>query len=767
MPQKTLDVIGMHCASCVSSVERALLDVQNVDRAAVNLLAKRADVWHDSDVGTETLVDAVRSAGFDAVLRDGAGLAAPRSAPPTYGEGRLGARFAYTFTAAWAAMFLSMPLMHHESSAGPAGAFSWVMVPVDVVTRAVFPFLYGWPVGALHWVLFAITLPVLLWSGRHFFVGTMRGLPRGRFDMDALVAIGTGTAFLYSAVVTAAPDLVASRGLPREVYFEAIPWVIALVTLGRLLEERAKRRAGEAVRALADRMPRSARVRRDGPEVDVPLEDVRVGDEIVLRPGEKVPVDGTIETGQTSLDESLLTGESVPVQRGPGDPVKAGTLNGVGGVTFRAEKVGADTAIARIVALLEEAMAGKPEIQRVVDRVAAVFVPVVLVLAVVTFAAWMVFGPGFAWAIRAFVAVLIIACPCALGLAVPAAISVATGRAAKLGMLVRDGSILETAHRVDTVVLDKTGTVTIGRPEVVSFERSTLAAAPDDREVLSLAAALERRSEHPLAGAIIRYAEAREAPDVEATAAFTKPGGGVFGKVGEQRVRVGTVEFLREKDADPGPLRGIASRMEARGETPVLVAVNGVAVAAFGVRDPIQEGAADAVRALEDLGLRVVLLSGDRRGVAEHVAAEVGIRDVVAPATPEEKIAHVRMLRAQGRVVLMAGDGVNDAPALAEADLGVAMGGGADVAREAADVTLVSGRLSSLPAAVRLSRATIRVLRQNLAWAFGYNVLAIPLAAGLFYPWTGWMLSPVVASAAMALSSVSVVSNSLRLGRFR
>jgi len=765
MNRTTLDVAGMHCASCVARVEKSLAAVPGVAQASVNLLAKRAEVWHPDAVEESALLAAVRAAGFEAAVHaaDAAGPSrtAGHGGPAT--EGALGARFGFTFAVAWVSMFLSMPLMHADGMSAAPGLVLAVMKPLDALTRTVFPFLYAWPAGLLRWLLLAVTAPVLLWSARDFFVRTGAGLRHGRFDMDSLVSIGTGTAFAYSAFVTLAPDAMRAAGASTDVYFEAVPWVLSLVTLGRMLEERSKRRAGEAVRALADRLPGTVRLRRDGRDVDVPLEEVGVGDVIVLRPGERLAVDGVVESGHTAVDESLITGEPVPVEHGPGDEVTGGTINGTGSITYRATRVGADTRVARIVRLLEEAMAGKPSIQRTVDRVAAVFVPVVLGIAGITLAVWLVSGPGVALAVQSFVSVLIIACPCAMGLAVPAAIAVATGRAAALGMLVRDGAILETAHRVDTVVLDKTGTITVGRPEVVAFE------APGDGadEVLAAAAALEARSEHPLAGAVLRFARSRGVEAAEASSVFTQPGGGVFGKVGERKVRVGTAAFLREKGADPSPLEDVAARWEGEGVTPVLVAVDGAARGAFGIRDPLQDGAAEAVAALRKLGLRTVMLSGDRKRVAEAVGAEAGVDEVIGEASPEAKVDAVRALRRSGRVVLMAGDGVNDAPALAEADLGVAMGGGADVAREAADITLVSGRLASLPGAVRLSRAAIGIIRQNLAWAFGYNVIAIPLAAGLFFPWTGWLLSPVIASAAMALSSVSVVSNSLRLRRFR
>ncbi len=749
MERTTLDVTGMHCASCVSRVEKALEAVPGVESARVDLMAKRARVaWAEhgephEHPGPDALVTAVRAAGYDAHVRDGAehhSMAAPSR---DVSEAQLGARFAYSFTAAWIAMALSMPLMHHGSA----------LPGLDRLSH-----------DALRWLLFAITLPVILWSGRHFFERTGRGLRHGNLDMDSLVALGTGTAFAASTVVTIAPDRVQALGLPTDVWYEAVPWVVSLVTLGRLLEERAKRTAGEAVRTLAESAPREARVLRDGREVDVPVADVREGDLVVLRPGEKVPVDGVVEKGDTSVDESLLTGESVPVEKHAGDRVAGGTVNGAGGITFRATAVGQHTAVARIVALLEEAMAAKPAVQRLVDRVAAVFVPAVIGVAVAALIGWVLAGQGLAFGLHAFVTVLIIACPCAMGLAVPAAIAVATGRAAKSGILVRNAAVLETGPRVDTVVLDKTGTLTRGRPEVTH-----VTMAPDaglsELEVLTYAAALERRSEHPLAGAIVRHAETKGARAVEAETAFASAGAGMLGRVEGRKVRVGTAAFLASQQADPAALADAVAAMERDAATPVLVAVDGRAVAALGVRDPLRPDARDAVAALKRLGLRVILLSGDRRGTTEAVAREAGIDEVIAEATPQDKIAKVRALREAGAVVAMAGDGVNDAAALAAADLSLAMGSGTDVALEAADVALAGGKLASIPAVLRLARSARRIIRQNLVWAFGYNVIGIPLAAGVFFPWTGWLLSPVFASAAMALSSVSVVGNSLRLRR--
>ena len=775
MAQTTLTIRGMHCASCVGNVEKALCSVDGVAGAAVDLMGQRANVEFDAEaVEPARLIEAVAGAGFEASLRDsrgaasaGAGASAAPAGPTDAAEadtpGALGRRFAYTFTVAWVAMFLSMPLMADGSGAIP-GIFGGVMAPLHALTRLLFPWLASVPPAVLRWALFGVTLPILLWSGRHFYVRTVRGLKHGTLDMDTLVAVGTGTAFVWSTVVTVAPAWIASLGVPADVYFEAIPWVISLVTLGKLLEERAKRRATEAVRALAERVPRTARVLRGGAEIEVPIEDVIVGDQLRLRAGEKIPVDGEVETGETSVDESMLTGESMPVPKGAGDRLSAGTINGNGSVTFVATGVGEDTAVRRVIRLLEDAMAAKPPIQRTADRVAAVFVPTVLVIAGVSLVAWTFLGAGFAFGIHAFMTVLIIACPCAMGLAVPAAVSVATGRAAGLGILIRNGVILETAHRVDLVILDKTGTVTQGKPAVESFTRAD--GAPSEAELLGLTAAVEAGSDHPLADALVAFARSRGVEPAAAERVVTRPGRGVLGRVGERPVHCGTALFLEERGIDVAPLAGAVERMEAGGATPVLLAVDDTLAAAFAVHDPVVPGVENVIAELKAMGLGVELLTGDRERPAAAVAARLGIDRVSAEALPEDKVHRVRTAREAGAVVAMVGDGINDAPALSTADLGVAIGDGADVAREAADVTLVGGRLDALPDAIRLSRAAIRIIRQNLAWAFGYNIVGIPIAAGILYPWTGWLLSPVVASAAMALSSVSVVANSLRLLHF-
>jgi Cu+-exporting ATPase len=556
-------------------------------------------------------------------------------------------------------------------------------------------------------------------------------------------------------------------GLSGETYYDSAAVIIGLVLLGRWLEARAKGQAAGAVKALLKLRPATARVLRDGREQDLPVEQVLVGDLVRVRPGDRVPVDGVIVEGASALDESMLTGESVPVERGAGDRVTGATMNASGSFVMRAERVGRDTTLAQIVRLVEQAQGSKAPIQRVADAVTGWFVPAVVAIATLTFAGWMLVGPEprLPFALSAAIAVLIIACPCAMGLATPTAIMVGTGKGAEAGILVRDGAALESAERIGTVVLDKTGTVTRGAPSLRSVQP---AGGLSEAELLSVAAAAERGSEHPLAEAVVRGAEERGLLVGSAQRFEAIPGGGVRASVDGREVRIGTEPFLAAEGVDVAPLAAVAAAEAAEGRTPVLVAVEGRPAGVLSLADPVKPESAEAVRRLRAAGVDVWMITGDRAAVAAAIGAEVGIGPdrILAEVRPEAKAARVADLRARGRVA-MVGDGINDAPALAGADLGIAIGTGADVAVQASDVTLVGDDLRAVPAAIRLSRATMRTIRQNLGWAFGYNVLLIPVAAGLLYPLTGWLLSPALAAGAMALSSVSVVTNSLRLRRFR
>jgi Cu+-exporting ATPase len=726
-----LPVVGMHCAACASRVEGALGRAPGVARAAVNFATGRATVEYDpAATAPAALREVVRAAGYDALLPEPGDAADPEAAAREADYRDTRARF--VVAAALTAPVAVLAMGGH------------------LVPAVQFP-------GHL-WVQLALTTPVLFWAGGGFFSGAYAAARHRAADMNTLVAVGTLAAYAYSVAATVFPHSFHHAGhAAPDVYFEVAAVIVTLILLGRLLEARARGRAGGAIRALLGLAPKTARVHRGGGELDIPLADVRVGDVLRVRPGETVPTDGTVLDGASAVDESMLTGEPIPVPKAAGDAVIGGTVNGTGSFRMTATKVGADTVLRQIVRLVQEAQGSKAPIQRLADTVAGYFVPAVLVVAMVTFGVWASVA-SVEFALVAAVSVLIIACPCALGLATPTAVLVGTGRGAQLGILIKGGEPLEAAGRLTTVVLDKTGTVTVGKPVVTDVTAVTLPAG----ELVRLAAAAEAASEHPLARAVADRARGLKVPP--ATAFEAVPGQGLIATVEGRRVLVGNERLLRNHD-----VAFDASSVEATaraGRTTLLVAVDGAYAGLLAVADPVKPTAHAAVARLRAMGLDVVLLTGDNRGTAEAVAKEVSITRVLAGVPPEGKAAEVRALRDAGAVVAMVGDGINDAPALAAADVGIAMGTGTDVAIEAADITLVKGDLAGVAAAVVLSRATLRTVRQNLAFAFGYNVLGIPLAAGVLYPLTGWLLSPVVASAAMALSSVSVVTNALRLGRF-
>jgi Cu+-exporting ATPase len=576
--------------------------------------------------------------------------------------------------------------------------------------------------------------------------------------MNTLIAVGTGAAFLYSLAVTVGADWFIARGIEPHVYYEAVVWIIALILLGNLLEARARSRTAGAIRRLIGLRPLTARVLTDAGEVEIPLAELRPGHEVVVRPGEKIPADGTVVDGASHVDESMLTGEPAPVRKGVGDPVIGATVNRNGALRFRVDRVGADTVLSRIIRLVQEAQGSKAPIQRLADRIAAVFVPVVISLAIATFVAWYVLGPEPAYlqALVSAVTVLIIACPCAMGLAVPTAVMVATGRGAELGILIKGGEPLERSGRLDTVVFDKTGTVTEGRPAVRHV-------AGDETEVLRLAAAVERLSEHPLGEAIAEAAAARGLTVPESEAFESRTGRGVVARVEGRPVAVGNRSLMEELGLDAGALRAEADRLAAEAQTPVYVASGSEVIGMIGVADAVKPTSRAAVESLRRMGLESVMLTGDNAGTAAGVARAVGIERVVAEVLPDRKLEEVRRLQGEGRSVAMVGDGINDAPALAQADVGIAMGTGTDVAMEAGDITLMRGDPMGVPRAIGLARRTMRVMRQNLFWAFVYNVVGIPIAAGVLYPAFGLRLTPAMAAAAMAFSSVSVVTNSLRL----
>ena len=618
------------------------------------------------------------------------------------------------------------------------------------------------------WVQFLLATPVVLWAGWLFFVRGWASVRNRSLNMFSLIALGIGTAYLYSLAATFAPSLFPEN-LRQDgvvpVYYEAAAVITVLVLLGQVLELRAREQTGGAIRALLNLAPKTARrIRADGGEDDVPLEAVQVGDRLRVRPGDSVPVDGVVLEGRSAIDESMVTGESMPVEKAPDGKLIGGTINGTGSFVMRAEKVGSDTMLARIVQMVAEAQRSRAPIQRLADTVSAWFVPTVIVVAVASFIAWMIFGPppAFAYALVAAVSVVIMACPCALGLATPMSIMVGVGKGASTGVLIKNAEALERFEKIDTLVVDKTGTLTEGKPRVVAL---IPAREFDEDTILSLSASLEQASEHPLAAAIVAAATERGVK-IDAVSEFrSMTGKGVTGKIGQRQVAVGDAELLKDFAIDSAGLEARAEELRRDGATAMFVVIGGGSAGIIAVADPIKATTPTALKRLEADGVRIVMLTGDNRTTAQAVAAKLGIDEVEAEVLPEQKHAIVRRLRGEGRAVAMAGDGVNDAPALAEADVGVAMGTGTDVAMQSAGVTLVKGDLAGIARARALSRATMRNIRQNLLFAFIYNVMGVPIAAGALYPLFGLMLSPAIAAAAMSLSSVSVVANALRLRR--
>jgi len=655
----------------------------------------------------------------------------------------------------------------------------WIggVLTLPVLLLAMGPHLVGFPSHEAiaprlsAWLQLALSAPVVLWAGWPFFERGWRSIVTWRLNMFTLIALGTGAAFLYSTVATVAPELFppSFRGPMGDVglYFEAAAVITVLVLLGQVLELRARERTSGALRALLKLAPRTARrLVAGGDDEEVPVERIQVGDRLRVRPGEKLPVDGIVREGRSAVDESMVTGESLPVEKNPDDRVIGGTLNGNGSLVIEAEKVGAATLLAQIAQMVAEAQRSRAPIQRLADTVSSWFVPAVVAVAVVAFIAWLSFGPppAFAYALIAAVSVLIIACPCALGLATPMSIMVGVGRGAQVGVLIKNAEALERLEKVDTLVVDKTGTLTEGKPRVTAILPQP---GFDEATVIRLAASLERSSEHPLAAAIIAEAQARGARLDDATDFRAETGMGVVGRIDGRRVALGNVKLLESLRLATTAIATDADRLRSEGATVMFLAVDDAIAGLIAVADPVKASTPPTLEALKAAGLRIVMLTGDHRATALAVARRLGIDDVEAEVLPQDKGAAVRKLRQQGRVVAMAGDGVNDAPALAEADVGIAMGTGTDVAIASAGVTLVKGDLSGLLRARRLSRATMRNIRQNLFLAFVYNALGVPLAAGVLYPFTGTLLSPIVAAAAMSLSSVSVITNALRLSRTR
>ncbi len=747
-----LDILGMTCAACVRRIEGALRGVPGVEEATVNLATERASVRFDPTLASvRAIAAAVAAAGYQvaglgALEASSAGDAGAPSRAEIVDQAAEREHRALVRDLVIAAVFttpLVIVAMSHGAIPGTAGVLG-------------------------GWLQLALATPVVLGPGRRFLGLAWAALRHRTADMNTLVSLGALAAWGYSLVAVVAPQLFphAEHGQAPHTYFEAAATIITFVLLGKLLEARSRRRLGDAVRGLMALAPRTARRTRDGAEEMVAIEALVVGDRVLLHPGERVPTDGEVVRGASAVDESMLTGESVPVDKREGSLVFGGTLNQSGALTFRVTRTGGDTALAQIVRAVEQAQGSRAPIARLADIVSGYFVPVVVGVALLTMIVWIVLDPtasGVAIAVERLVAVLVIACPCALGLATPAAVAVGTGRGAELGILVKGGAALEAASRVDLVLLDKTGTLTAGKAKLTD-----VVAAPgvDADQLLSLVASVEAESEHPLARAVVAAAREIGASILPASDFQMEPGYGVQARVAGALVRIGTGAWMRRSSVDPSALEGDAERLAGLGRTPSFVAIDGVLAGLIALADRPTPEAKEAVAALRSLGIEVAMVTGDRLRTARAIAAELGIDQVHAEVRPEDKARIVAEARARGRTVAMVGDGINDAPALAGAHVGIAVGSGTDIAVAAADVALLRGGIAALPTALRLARRTLSTIRQNLFWAFAYNIVGIPIAAGALHPFTGWLLSPMIASAAMSLSSVSVLTSSLRLRRF-
>jgi len=739
---------GLHCASCVSRVEAALAATPGVLSASVNVTSGEADIEY-----RPALIDV---AGLERAVSDSGYTLAPAVEATEASMDRHAAaqdaEYRQLMRKFWFAAIVSLPVMLFSYPDFIPGLREWM--PMGSVNRRVVWALLG-----------LLTVPVLLWSGSQFYAGAWSALKHRTANMHTLIAAGISAAFLYSAVAVTFPGWFPQQAL-AEVFWDVSTVVVALVVLGLAMEVKAKGRTSEAIKKLVGLQARTARVVRDGTELDIPVEEVVAGDTVIVRPGEKVPVDGVILEGSSSVDESMITGESIPVEKHAEDEVIGATLNKTGSFRFRATKVGKDTMLANIIRMVQDAQGSKAPIQRVVDQVSAYFVPAVLILAIASFTVWYDVGPEprIVYAMIVLVTTLIIACPCALGLATPTSLTVGIGKGAENGILIRSGDALQTAKRLDAVVLDKTGTITRGEPELTDV---VVAGALAEDEVLRLTAGLERGSEHPLGEAIVRGAEARGLESVSASGFQAIPGHGVRGTVEGRDVLLGNAKLLRDHDIDVGPLTTHWERLAEAGKTPMFVAVDGAAAGLVAVADTIKEDSRDAIESLRKMGLEVVMITGDNQRTAAAIARQVGIERVLSDVLPEDKAHEIQKLQLEGKTVAMVGDGINDAPALAQADVGLAIGTGTDVAIEASDITLIQGSLKGVVTAMAISRATMRNVYQNLFGAFIYNTLGLPVAMGLLYPFTGHLLSPLIAAAAMAFSSVTVVTNANRLRYFR
>lgn len=733
-----IPIQGIQCASCVQSIEKTLLQTKGITKAVVNLATAKARVEYlPSEVGLAEIKKAIEDTGYKVLNipgEDGIEDLESRARENEYKD------------------------LKRKFIAG--------LVLAAIIFLGSMPHLFPWGPDFLNnfYVLWLLATPVQFWIGWQFYKGAWGAFKHRNADMNTLIAVGTSAAYVYSVVATLFPQFFVSGGINPQVYFDTSAMIIVLILFGRLLEARAKARTSDSIKKLIGLQPKTARVKRNGKDVDVPIKEVAVGDEILVRPGERIPIDGVILEGKSTVDESMISGESKPVKKEPGGDVIGATMNKTGSFRFRATRVGKETALAQIIQLVEEAQGSKAPIQRLADIIAGYFVPIVISIAIATFIIWFNFGPepALTFSLLNFVAVMIIACPCALGLATPTAVMVGTGKGAENGVLIKGGESLETAHKVDTIVFDKTGTLTKGEPEVVDIY---VLDSFTEKDVLKLAASAEKASEHPLGEAIVKKAEEWNIPLPDPQQFDAIEGRGIKAIVSGEDVLVGSAELMRSQNIKCNGLIDKAEGVSQEGKTPVCMAVNGKAAGLLAITDPLKDDSVDAVAQLKNMGLEVALLTGDNRKTAEVVAQRAGIENVISEVLPQDKVNEIKKLQADGKKVAMVGDGINDAPALVQADVGIAIGSGTDVAMEASDITLIKDNLAGVVSALDLSKKTVRTIKQNLFWAFIYNTIGIPVAAGILYPFFGILLSPIVASAAMAFSSVSVVSNSLRLKR--
>ncbi len=733
----TLMIKGMTCAACVSAAEKALRAIYGVISVNVNLATEKAVIeFIPTLTGIEDFKKAVKEAGYSAEIRAEDFIDRERIEREAY-YSDLKRRFIFSLS---------------------------LTIPVFIASLVDIPYISRW------WILMLLSTPVQFWAGARFHRAAWNALKHRTSNMNTLVSVGTFSAYIYSLIATVYPSIFIREGIQPHVYFDTSSVIITLILLGRLLEARAKGRTSEAIRRLMGLQPKTARVLRNAVEADIPIDEVIPGDIVIVRPGERIPVDGRIIEGASSIDESMLTGESLPVEKSSGAPVYGGTVNRAGTFKLVAEKVGKDTVLSGIIRLVEEAQGSKAPIQALADKVASVFVPAVIGIAIITFIIWYIAGPSFTQALMNFIAVLIIACPCALGLATPTAIMVGTGIGAERGILIRDAQALEAAGKISTVVLDKTGTITKGTPEVMEIINLSEFS---DEELMRLAASLERLSEHPLGKAIVERAlniSQKGSIVLEEPLSFkVEAGGGVIGEIHaggrKSEIIIGSSEFLKINGIDISSLRSHEEEISRRAMSPVFIAINNEVKGIFAIADPVKDGSREAIEELKRASIEVIMLTGDHRLTAEAIAKRVGVEKYYARVTPEQKLEIIRRLKEERRLVAMVGDGINDAPALMEAHIGIAIGTGTDIAMESSQITLMKGDLRSVLRAIQLSRLTMKTIKQNLFWAFIYNIIGIPVAAGILYPFGGPLLNPMIASLAMAMSSVSVVTNSLRLRR--